>query len=111
MKTKKIMALAAVLAAGVLAPTAAARAQSFNCLYAKLPAEVAICQSSELRRLDYRVSKKYWAWMGTFRSSVAPDLYQRDWLRRRNNCGANTSCLRIAYETRLYELENGTDDE
>jgi uncharacterized protein len=98
----------ALIAALVAVP---ASAQSFNCLYAKQPAEIAVCESRRLRALDHQMSKKYWAWQGQFAANRTPDLYQKDWLQRRNNCGANTACLTDAYRTRLYELENGTDDE
>lgn len=101
------LTLTLALAAGFLVP-AAAQAQSFNCRYAKLPAEVAICQSPELRALDSKFARMYWEWRNGEQVN-APDLYQRRWLQQRNRCGYDDSCLRSMYKERIYDLENGTD--
>jgi uncharacterized protein len=98
----KILAAGTILAVLTLGSISAA-AQSFNCRYARLPAEVAICQDPGLRAMDRQVAKMYFEWGGG-------QVYQRDWLRNRNRCGYNSACLRKIYESRIWELDgNGMD--
>src|SRR3954471_24122804 len=80
--------------------TTPSQAQSFNCRYAKLPAEVAICQNAELRNRDN--------WLATLYSENRgkPGSQQR-WLQRRNRCGHNVDCLLSAYSVRIRQLEAG----
>jgi hypothetical protein len=84
--------VAALVLIGMASWAAPARAQSFNCRHAKLPAEVAICQSPELRALDSEMATDY------FSLDVKRPGNQARWLRRRNACGYNEPCLRAAYK-------------
>jgi uncharacterized protein len=90
----KITAIISIsVAALALSVTAApTRAQSFNCRYAKLPAEVAICQSPELRALDREMAADY------FSLDVKRPENQSRWLRRRNACGYDEACLLATYK-------------
>ena len=92
----------------VLAGTAisSSQAASFNCRYAKLPAEVAICQSDTLSRLDERMAAKYYRLRRNLdhvdRAQLKDD--QRFWLRQRNRCGYNLGCLEDSYYRRIDQL-------
>ncbi len=93
--------LAAVAMLALLAPSASA--QSFNCRYAKLPVEVAICQNDYLAQLDEEMASTYFR---TVNSMRAAGMYRalrqyrrahRRWLRRRNACGYDSACIARAY--------------
>jgi len=82
---------------------------SYNCKYAKLRSEKAICRSARLARLDVEGNELY-------KRSVreAPSKVMRDdlrssesvWLKRRDRCGGNRSCLGNSYSNRIVYLEN-----
>jgi uncharacterized protein len=96
----------ALLVASALVGTHA-HAQSFNCNFARTPAEVTICHVSDLSGADEMMASDYF----TIRNSLPPlprslfERYQRMWLRARNSCGADVQCLRRAYNDRIVELE------
>jgi uncharacterized protein len=82
---------------------------SFDCRKAASPAEKAICGSAELSTLDSRMAA---AWRrSTQIFAEAPALLvplrneQREWVGRRNACGASLNCLRKAYRQRTAVLE------
>ena len=83
-----------------------ARAQSFNCRYARTPDEVAICESARLSVLDERLS----SWFFRLRNSLyGPgrarlDRQQAVWLNARQQCGSDPACIGAAYRARLSEL-------
>lgn len=92
----------------IFAINGSVQAASFNCGYAKLPAEVAICQSGELHSLDEKMAAKYYrlkrrmprgAW-----SNVQDE--QRRWIRRRNACGYDKYCLEDSYVYRIRSLNH-----
>ncbi|AXS39416.1 hypothetical protein [Breoghania sp. L-A4] len=88
----------------LLLSTGLSAAQSFNCRYAKLPAEVAICQDPELSDLDSRMAALYFSLPPRVRSYESRP--QKAWLSRRNRCGYNARCIADAYDDRIYELRN-----
>lgn len=111
----------ALLALGLLAlPSAAgaaAGAASFPCSKATTPTEKAICADPALSTLDERLSASYRSALESL-SGASPDegpagaavkADQRAWLRERDSCGADTSCLRRAYEGRVAVLSFRTD--
>jgi hypothetical protein len=51
---------AAIASTALMTSTASAQGPAFNCRYAKLPVEVAICDSSYLSSLDRRMSRTYY---------------------------------------------------
>lgn len=85
---------------------------SFNCKYARLPAEVTVCDNSVLAQLDREMASAYFAlrdntpkaWQRTRLKTE-----QRKWLAQRNRCGYRVNCLRDRYEARLYQLERALD--
>lgn len=79
-----------------------ASAQSFNCRYAKLPTEVAICQNHELGRLDQKMASLFYGLPRHLRVELKGS--QARWLRRRNACGYNFDCIERAYRRRIRFL-------
>lgn len=95
------------LAAGllfVLAP--AAQAASFDCGRARTATERAICDSRPLNDRDVRMVVLY----DIVRRVVPMGMRgaqmdrQAAWLRERNRCGADRTCLTRAYDRRIGEL-------
>ncbi len=84
---------------------ASAKAQSFDCRFAKLPAEYAICDFADLGELDVDMATAYGMRMrqlkyyeNNYRKARAFRRWQRAWLRQRNRCGYNPHCIRRAYK-------------
>jgi len=107
----KTLVLALAFTAAVLTLASDAQAQSFNCRYAKSPAEVAICQNAGLMALDRQLGQAY-SEARVNMTGVRTDLRlaefakdQRKWLRQRNDCRSDVACLRQNYTGRLNELE------
>ena len=91
------------------APTPPVRATprpSFNCAYAKLPVEIAICNSLELADLDVRMSRLFYRRKARLRAGEQRWLKstQKSWLSTRNACGADTACIRQRYLERIRAL-------
>lgn len=103
----KSLTLAALAGAAALLLAGPAAAASFNCAYAKLPAEMAICNSPGLGELDQQMAQLY------FRiTNYAPGWAvrqvkseQSSWLARRNACGYDNGCIARTYERRIGRLE------
>ena len=101
--------VAAALAWTMLAPHAAeAGAPSFNCNYARLPSEVAICQSGELGDLDANMAGRYYGLMNDYavphRARQTIKREQVNWLKARNRCGYAFACLQSSYLQRIGRL-------
>lgn len=82
----------------------------FNCAAARTNTEHAICGSPQLSALDAEMTSEFDlaitnttspAVGGTAADVAAMRNDQRQWLRQRNSCGANVSCLEQAYNERL----------
>lgn len=90
--------------------SAASAGPAFNCRYAKLPAEVAICNSAELSGLDRTMSQLYYTarnrWHGQARRNLKN--MQKQWLRQRNSCGYDVNCLRWSYHNQISVLGTWT---
>ncbi|MGI9406151.1 MAG: hypothetical protein ACR2O4_07260 [Hyphomicrobiaceae bacterium] len=104
---------------GALVLVSGAQAQSsvqpsFSCNAANLEAEITICESRRLSRLDVRMAELYIAVrepLGWFkRRRFRRD--QQNWLEKRNACDDNRRCLREAYEARIDVLSRlaGVDE-
>lgn len=82
---------------------------SFGCGNAASPAEKAICGSTELSALDFRMAAAWkrsthiFADAAGLLSSLRSE--QREWVAKRNACGASLSCLQSAYQDRVAVLE------
>jgi uncharacterized protein len=107
MKHLALIALAALL----FIPAGTASAQSFNCRYAQLPAEVAICNSDRLQSLDQQMASLYFSVTNNAPGYIVRQVraQQRSWLNVRNSCGYDQGCLRRAYNKRINQLDNWAD--
>lgn len=90
----KTITLTALLTLAAIFP---ASGQGFNCDRSRTAAEVVICDSGELSRLDRRLNRAY-------ARSNTPVWRQRAWLRSRNSCGVDRGCIRRHYLRRIAEL-------
>jgi hypothetical protein len=83
-----------------------ARAASYNCQMARLPAEVAICQDQTLSFKDEVNATIYFSVKSALsgRARATFNQYERSWLARRNACGYDTACLHIEYANHLNYL-------
>jgi uncharacterized protein len=81
-------------------------AASFNCNYAKLPAEVAICQNPGLGELDEQMAQLYFGIINYAPIWAVSQIksQQTSWLARRNACGYDDYCLSTAYQQRIGVL-------
>ncbi|RIA56378.1 lysozyme inhibitor LprI family protein [Dichotomicrobium thermohalophilum] len=79
-----------------------AAAQSFDCSKARLAAELAVCDSPRLSRLDEEMSALYFGLPYVVRDEIKGA--QRRWLRRRNACGYDERCIEEAYLRRIEVL-------
>jgi uncharacterized protein len=106
------LGLAAVIAStAAMTGTASAEGPAFNCRYAKLAVEIAICDSSYLSSLDRRMSRTYYRVMNSqWVKYEDPALGRRikrthrRWIARRNACGYNEGCIARRYENYIPEL-------
>ena len=81
---------------------------SFYCAKATTKTKRAICDHSELSNLDTQLARIYSQLRKSLSKSDSKWLkkQQRVWLKRRNTCSNNVSCLLQTYEDRIVELEN-----
>ena len=102
---------AAIASTAAMTGAAQAEGPAFNCRYAKLPVEIAICDSSYLSSLDRRMSRTYYRVMNSqyvkyenpaFGSQIKRD--HRRWVARRNACGYDEGCIARRYENYIPEL-------
>ena len=105
MKPVDVIAGLAGFAAAVLL-AGSSEAASFNCRYAKLPAEVAICQSPGLGELDQQMANLYFGIINYAPSWASRQIkaQQVNWLSRRNSCGYDDYCISNAYQQRINVL-------
>jgi uncharacterized protein YecT (DUF1311 family) len=99
-------AIVVVPAVGPETTPARTATPSFDCARASTDADLTICNDVDLADLDRRLANLYFRLrdreVGARRDSLVQS--QRDWLRQRNACGNNPTCLRRAYQGRLAEL-------
>jgi uncharacterized protein len=102
--------LAALLAATMCAPCAASASEyaPLNCAQAKSATEKTICSNYALGQLEARMATLY----GIATSLVAMGRRgaikdeQREWLKKREACGARVACLTDIYDTRIRALND-----
>ncbi|SMC27317.1 Protein of unknown function [Andreprevotia lacus DSM 23236] len=83
---------------------APARAASFDCAKAATATEKAICADGPLSQMDQDLAQ---VWRKALAIAPAPAVLkaaQRQWLRRRDECGADAPCLLARYRERLAAL-------
>ena len=94
------------LALIALAPSLPAQAASFPCGKAAAPDEKAVCGDLALNDRDVEMATRFDILKDVLpmggRSKLRDD--QEDWLKERGACGADTTCLRGAYDARLKVL-------
>lgn len=97
---------------GTLSALSQASAQSFDCKVDRGRTEQAICGDAQLREMDQRMANLYFSIQAdnTGRRHRRLKHDQGEWLKERNDCGANVRCLRRAYAERIRELEDALGD-
>ena len=104
-----------VLAGAFIALTAfaggPASAQSFNCNYAKLPTEMAICNDGELSSSDEELSTEYYQLTNSAPGWAVRQIKteQKAWLKERNACGYDMQCIMGEYRFRLQQFGEWRD--
>ena len=93
-----------VAAALVLAANVPAKAASFNCTSAKLPAEVLICQNDNLSAADEINASIYSQLRGWVPNKKVFNANERKWIKDRNACGYDLRCLKAQYENHIAYL-------
>ena len=95
-------------AAGVLAFSPGAQAQSFDCLGRLSADERVICNSPSLSRLDSQLAEAYEDALAARPVLQRDELRteQRDWVELRRNCGRRKACIRGLYRDRLADLRD-----
>lgn len=88
-----------------------ANAASYECMNSEdmNPAEQVVCDNDMLGALDERLDSWYRRAMvraGYFDQTNSVRNAQRQWLVRRNACGANVFCLKRRYLSRIRNLKN-----
>jgi len=79
---------------------------SFPCAAAATPTELSLCQTPELWAKDRAMNSIYMWIRNNVEKSVRKRLLavQRMWLKDRNDCGGDASCVNAIYDQRLNEL-------
>jgi uncharacterized protein len=100
---------AAVLCAGVAA-AGAGHAASFDCAKASTPTEHAICDNPQLSMLDEQTAGLYYTLIsgGAPEATTSVDAVKKQqaaFVTKRNQCGANYSCLIDAYTAQIMYLK------
>ncbi len=94
-------------AAGSAGVDQAVARPSFDCARATAPSARTICGSAPLAQLDAEMAAAYVAAKAGLpaeqQAKVAAE--QHEWLRRRNGCGADASCLERAMAERISQLQ------
>lgn len=85
-----------------------AHAASFACAKAGSAVEKAVCADERLSRLDSDLGKAYAQAVATTTDPAALRATQRAWLKERDACGADATCLRQSYERRLRDIAGST---
>jgi uncharacterized caspase-like protein/uncharacterized protein len=81
----------------------------FDCAKPRSPAEVAVCRNPELAALDQELNRLYtqkqkepgFFFFGRQRLQHA----QRHWLRNRDTCAGDVSCLKVQYQAAIQHLQ------
>lgn len=91
----------------VLGMDSSVQAASFACEKARLTAEKTICQVRALNDADVKMATIYAMVLHALPMGGRDQQKQLQWqwLKSRNQCGANTTCLSIAYQQRQQQLD------
>ena len=108
---KQTSGLIAVAFLAVSVPARAADYAPINCGKASLPAERAICRNYPLGQAEARMATLFGVVTSLVAMGQRSDIgdAQRKWLKKRNACGDNTTCLARAYQSRIDSLSASFD--
>ncbi len=101
------MPVAMALSLAALAAAGPARPATVSCPRADKPAEFAICNSETLQVLDQQLDASYRKLLGAAgsrRQQVAQE--QASWIKQRDACKADMTCLAMRYQERLLDLSS-----
>ncbi|ATN34086.1 hypothetical protein ACO34A_09740 [Rhizobium sp. ACO-34A] len=104
-----IAAMILTFAASSIPAGAPAVAASFDCDRKDLAAdEQAICDNRALNDLDVKMATSFELIAGLLAMGNRGELQdqQSAWLKKRQACEGDTTCLRNAYDERMKQLEN-----
>jgi uncharacterized protein len=106
--TGKSLSLA-FLSLALIAGGQPAEAASFDCDKAKTPDEKAICADRTLNDQDVEMSVLYTQLKPLLGMGARGDMEdaQATWLKHRETCGSDRTCLNKAYEERVLQLRGG----
>ena len=102
----KVGYVAGIALAAVIMSGPAKAGPSFNCAYANIPTEIAICRSAQLSSLDRRMAARYFSLVNRAPARLADRFrtQQRAWLRARNACGYRVRCIERRYINQIARL-------
>ena len=86
-----------------------AHAASFDCNARNLkPDEKTICDNRALNDADVRMVTTFHMLTSLVAMGTRGDLQdeQREWLQRRQQCGADAACIKAAYDARMERLDD-----
>lgn len=105
----RCLAAAGFAACVLFAASAPALAASFDCSRAATAVEHTICEDRTLSALDDEMALDYRAALkrtsGAAKSGIRSE--QKTWLRQRNACASDASCIDTAYRVRIQRLGEG----
>lgn len=83
---------------------------SIDCQRSSKPTEKAVCASRPLMELDGKLAKAYAVALSSVSGAEKEALraVQRKWIVLRDACAADAGCLKARYETRIRELNSGS---
>ena len=102
------MALAVTLSLGAPLGGNEANAASFDCSASGLtPNEKTICGNLTLNDDDVKMATMYTMLKGLFAMGVSGNMAddQKAWLKTREACGTDVSCIEKAYQVRIGQLQ------
>jgi uncharacterized protein len=79
---------------------------SFDCGQAASPTELSLCSSKDLWAMDRAMASVYFHYKNEVTGVQASTFLdtQRAWLKRRDACGGDVSCLQERYMSRLFDF-------
>ncbi|MDR2250943.1 lysozyme inhibitor LprI family protein [Acinetobacter sp.] len=107
----KKLALCLAIFSG-MAFTHSVQAASFSCDAAKTKTELSICKNRSLNDADVKMVTTYDIVLHALPmgSSGNQQDTQQQWLKKRNACAANVSCIAKAYQQRQQQLDSILQD-
>lgn len=96
---------------GLSMPAMATDYAPIDCAKASLATEEAICRNYDLGQSEARMATLFGVVTGLVAMGQRGDLgkSQRQWIKSRNECGTNLTCIADAYKTRIRTLSDVMD--